>query len=208
MMALEQRVMALDQRDPIVMADTGPLIRLAAAGLLNGLRSTNRRVVIVDRVVAEVTGDPAKPYAQEIAQWIARNGDAIERPRTLVGLAIERLEAGPRDAEEQRLLRATARNSGEKAIREFLETWVPGTPGALVVYEDEDVPHILQTTRVPLVLMTTRRFARQLAEWGINVDAIAAIEEVAKQFNTRPSMLGSIDPEQSVDFRLMPKLDP
>ncbi len=185
-------MMTLDQRDPIVMADTGPLIRLAAAGLLDGLRSTNRRVVIVDRVVAEATGDPSKPFAKEIAEWIARNRDAIECPRTLVGLAIEHL----------------ARNSGEMAIREFLETWVPGTPGALVVYEDEDVPHILQTTRVPLMLMTTRRFARQLAEWGINVDATAAIEEVAKRFNTRPSMLGSIDPEQSVDFRLMPKLDP
>lgn len=199
--------MTLGERDPIVMADTGPLIRLAAGGLLDGLRATNRRVVIVDRVEAEATGDPTKPYAPEIANWIARHGDGIERPRTLVGLAIERLEAGPRSPEEDRLLKATARNSGEKAIREFLETWVPGTPGALVVYEDEDVPHILQTTRVPLMLMTTRRFARQLAEWGINVDAVAAIEEVARRYNTRPSYIGSIDPDESVDFRLMPRLD-
>jgi hypothetical protein len=203
-----QAMMTLDQRDPIVMADTGPLIRLAAAGLLDGLRSTNRRVVIVDRVVAEATADRTKPFADEIAQWIERNADGIERPRTLVGLAIERLQAGPRTPEEDRLLKATARNSGEAAIREFLETWVPGTPGALVIYEDEDVPHVLQTTRVALVLMTTRRFARQLVEWGINVDATAAIEEVAKRFNTRPSMIASIDPDESVDFRLMPKLDP
>jgi hypothetical protein len=189
------------------MADTGPLIRLAAAELLDGLRATNRRVVIVDRVEAEATRDPSKPFAKEIADWIARNADAIDRPRTLVGLAIERLETGARTAEEDRLLKATLRNSGERAIREFLETWVPGSPGALVVYEDEDVPHLLQTTRVPLVLMSTRRFARQLAAWGINVDAIAAMEDVAKRFNTRPSLLGSIDPDESEDFRLMPKVD-
>ena len=55
--------------------------------------------------------------------------------------------------------------------------------------------------------MTTRRFARQLVEWGINVDAVAAIENVAKTFNTRPSMIGEIDPEESVDFRQLPQLD-
>jgi hypothetical protein len=197
-------MMTLDQHDPIVMADTGPLIRLAAAGVLNGLRATNRRIVIVDRVVAEATGDLTKPYAREIAEWIERNSDAIERPRTLTGLAIEQLEAGPRNAEEQRLLKATIRNSGEKAIREFLETWVPGTPGALVVFED--MPFALQTTRVPLVLMTTRRFARQLADWGVNVDAVAA--EVAKRFNTRAALLGSVDPEESIDFRVLPQPDP
>ena len=59
--------MTLDERDPIVMADTGPLIRLAAAGLLDGLRATNRRVVIVDRVEAEATQDRSKPFANEIA---------------------------------------------------------------------------------------------------------------------------------------------
>jgi hypothetical protein len=199
--------MTLDERDPIVMADTGPLIRLAAAGLLDGLRATNRRIVIVDRVEAEATRDRSKPFANEIAEWIERNADAIERPRTVIGLGVEKLETDARTPEEQRLLKAALRNSGERAIRDFLENWLPGTPGAIVVYEDEDVPFALQTTRVPLMLMTTRRFARQLVEWGINVDAIAAIEEVAKTFTTRPSMSGIIDPEESADFRRMPQPD-
>jgi hypothetical protein len=197
----------LDERDPIVMADTGPLIRLAAAGLLDGLRATNRRVVIVDRVEVEATRDRSKPFANEIADWIARNADAIERPRTVVGAGIEKLESEPSTPEQQRLLKVAMRNSGEKAIRDFLEDWVPGTPGALVVYEDEDVPFTLQTTRVPLILMTTRRFARQLVEWGINVDAVAAIEEVAKTFNTKASFFGEIDPEESADFRRLPQPD-
>jgi len=199
--------MTLDERDPIVMADTGPLIRLAAAGLLDGLRATNRRVVIVDRVEAEATGDRTKPFAAEIAAWIERSADTIERPRTVIGAGIEKLESEPSTPEQQRLLKAALRDSGERAIRDFIETWAPNTSGALVVYEDEDVPKILQSSRVPIQLMTTRRFARQLAEWGINVDAVAAIEEVAKTFTTKPSMLGEIDPDLSADFRQLPKVD-
>jgi hypothetical protein len=199
--------MTLDERDPIVMADTGPLIRLAAAGLLDGLRATNRRVVIVDRVEVEATQDRSKPFAKEIADWIARNADAVERPRTVVGAGIEKLESEPSTPEQQRLLKAALRNSGEKAIRDLLEEWAPATHGALVVYEDEDVPFALQSTRVPIMLMTTRRFARQLVEWGINVDAVAAIEEVAKTFTTKPSMSGEIDPEESPDFRRLPQPD-
>jgi hypothetical protein len=197
--------MTLDERDPIVMADTGPLIRLAAAGLLDGLRATNRRVIIVDRVEAEATQDRSKPFANEIADWIVRNADAVERPRTVVGAGIEKLESEPSSPEQQRLLKAALRNSGEKAIRDFLEEWVPATSSALVVYEDEDVPHILQSTRVPIQLMTTRRFARQLVEWGINVDAVNAIEEVAKRFTTKPSIAGEIDPDKSPDFRQLPR---
>jgi hypothetical protein len=197
----------LDEHDPIVIADTGPLIRLAAAGLLDGQRATNRRVVIVDRVEAEATRDPSKPFAQEIAAWIARNGDTIERPRTVVGIGIEKLEESTRTPEEERLLKSALRNSAERAIRDFLEDWIPGTPGALVVFEDEDVPQTLQTTRVPLILMTTRRFARQLADWGVNVDAVAAMEDVAKTFKIKVSMFGEIDPDESIDFRRLPQRD-
>jgi hypothetical protein len=199
--------MTLDERDPIVMADTGPLIRLAAAGLLDALRATNRRVVIVDRVEAEATGDRTKPFAAEIAAWIDRNADTVERPRTVIGAGIEKLESEPSTPEQQRLLKAALRDSGERAIRDFIETWAPNSSGALVIYEDDDVPKILQSSRVPIQLMTTRRFARQLAEWGINVDAVAAIEEVAKTFTTKPSMLGEIDPDLSADFRQLPKMD-
>ena len=199
--------MTLDERDPIVMADTGPLIRLAAAGLLDGLRATNRCVMIVDRVEAEATGDRSKPFANEIAEWIAHNADAIERPRTVVGAGIEKLESEPSTPEQQCLLKAALRNSGERAVREFLEDWIPGTPGALVIFEDENVLQAIQTTRVPLILMTTRRFARQLADWGVNVDAVAALEDVARTFKIKISMFGEIDPDESIDFRRLPQPD-
>ena len=59
-------MMARDDRQPIIVADAGPLIRLAAAGLLDTLRGLNRQIVLVDRVEAEVIGDRSKPFADEI----------------------------------------------------------------------------------------------------------------------------------------------
>ena len=199
--------MTLDERDPIVMADTGPLIRLAAAGLLDGLRATNRRVVIVDRVEAEATQDRSKPFANEIAAWIETNSDAIDRPRTVIGAGIEKLKSEPPTPEQQHVLKTALRNSGEKATREFLEAWTPPTRSALVVFESGDVPFTLQRTCVPLVLMTTRRFARQIVEWGIDLNAAGAIEEVATRFSTRGPFFGRIDPEESPDLRRLPQLD-
>ena len=199
--------MTLDERDPIVMADTGPLIRLAAAGLLDGLRTTNRRVVIVDRVEAEATQDRSKPFAKEIAAWIERNADSIERTRTVIGLGIEKLQSDAHTSEGQQLLATSLPRSSERAMRDFLEDWLPGTPSALVVYEDGNVPFALQSTRVRLILMTTRRFARQLVEWGSTTDAVAAVEEIAKTFATKGSFLGEIDPDESADLRRLPQLD-
>jgi hypothetical protein len=43
-------MMTRDDRQPIIVADAGPLIRLAAARLLGTLRGLNRRIVLVDRV--------------------------------------------------------------------------------------------------------------------------------------------------------------
>jgi len=196
--------MTLDEGAPIAMADTGPLIRLAAAGLLDGLRAINRRVVIVDRVEAEATQDRSKPSAKEIAEWVEINSEVVDRPRTVIGAGIEKLESEPPTPEQQRLLNAALPNSGGKAMREFLEEWTPGTRNALVVFESGVVPFTLQATRVPLVLMTTRRFACQMVEWGINSDAVAAIEEVATRIKTRGSFLGEIDPEEAPDVRQVP----
>ncbi len=47
-------MMTRDDRQPIIVADAGPLIRLAAAGLLDTMRGLNRRIVLVDRIEEEV----------------------------------------------------------------------------------------------------------------------------------------------------------
>ena len=79
-------------RQPIIVADAGPLIRLAAAGLLDTLRGLNRRIVLVDRVEDEIIGDRSKPFAAEIAAWLAIMGDAILRVETVTGHGIAALK--------------------------------------------------------------------------------------------------------------------
>ena len=61
-------MIAPSDRRPTIVADAGPLIRLAAAGILDTLRGLNRRIVLVDRVEDEVVGDlrmPSQPLPPE-----------------------------------------------------------------------------------------------------------------------------------------------
>ena len=199
-------MIAPEDRQPIVVADAGPLIRLAAAGLLGSLRGLNRRIVLVDRVEDEVIGDKSKPYATEIATWIADMGDAVLRAQTVTGVGIASLWQRQRTAEEDRLLRSTLRNSGELALREFVETWRPTeVSSALVLYEDRKVASLFLDADFPLTLMTTRAFARTLVNWGVNADAVAALETIADEYDLKPALVGEIDPETPADQRALPQ---
>lgn len=198
--------MSPNDRQPIVVADAGPLIRLAAAGLLDTMRGLNRRIVIVDRVEDEVTGDRSKPYADEIAQWLDRMGPAILRIRTVVGAGIEALRAKRRSPEEDALLKGGLRNSGEYALLEFVDTWRPTeTASAIVVYEDKRVATIFIDVDYPLTLMTTRKFVEVIADWGVNVDAVAALERISTQYDLKPALLGVVDPDTPRDLRMLPQ---
>ncbi len=116
-------------RDPIVIADAGPLIRLAAAGLLDSMRLTNRRIVIVDRIEEEVCSDLSKPYAPEIQAWMMSMNGAIEHAETLEGIAIAALRERATTSEAQDKLKRALRNSAERAIREYIETDGPAGYG-------------------------------------------------------------------------------
>jgi hypothetical protein len=187
--------MTLDERSPVVVADAGPLIRLAAAGLLGSLRGLNRRIVLVDRVEDEVSADRTKPFAEEIAAWIEVMGPAIERVRTVEGYGIAALRERADTPEAASLLKRRLRDSGERAIREFVEGFEPDdTSAAIVLYEDRDAPALMAAARVPLTLMTTRRFARLVNDWGINVDAVAAIETLVGRYDLKPATLIEIEP--------------
>ena len=136
-------MIARDDRQPIIVADAGPLIRLAAAGLLDTLRGLNRRVVLVDRVEDEVIGDQTKPFAREIAAWIERSGDTLLRVQTITGEGIASLRARKRTPGEDALLKTALRDSGEFALREFVGHWRPTeSASALVIYEDAKVAAI------------------------------------------------------------------
>jgi hypothetical protein len=199
-------VIARNDRQPIIVADAGPLLRLAAAGLLETLRGLNRRIVIVDRVEEELTGDPEKPHAREIADWIAAMGDAVFHAPTVMGEGIRSLRARERSVEEDRLLKASLRNSGELALREFIDGWRPDEVGsAVVLYEDTRLPSLFMEVDYPVTLMTTRAFAQIISGWGINIDAAAALERVADRYDLKPALVGEIEPGTPVDLRRLPQ---
>lgn len=199
-------MMSPADRQPVIVADAGPLIRLAAAGLLDSLRGLNRRIVLVDRVIDEVCGDPSKPFAPEVADWIARMGDAIWPAVTAIGAGIDALRSRARNAEEDAALKSALRNSGELAVREFIDGWLPAHPGAaVVVYEDRKVASLFIEADYPLTLMTTRAFAEVIVAWGINLDAVAALEGVADSYDLKPALVAEIDPEVPADLRRLPQ---
>ncbi|MBX9876664.1 hypothetical protein [Bosea sp. (in: a-proteobacteria)] len=198
-------MMSPASREPIVIADAGPILRLAAAGLLPMLARLNRRIVLVDRVEDELVGDAAKPYAAEIAQWIAAEGEALLRVSTIIGEGIAALKGRARTPEEEARLKSGLRNSGELALREFVDLWRPDSlASAVVLYEDRKVPNLFLEVDYPVTLMTTRAFVRTVASWGINLDAPAALEAVAAIYDLKPAMIGEIDPQTPVDLRRLP----
>jgi hypothetical protein len=199
-------MIARDDRQPIIVADAGPLLRLAAAGLLDTVRGLNRRIVLVDRVEDELTGDPEKPFAREITAWIAAMGDAVLRASTVVGEGIRSLRARERTAAEDQTLKSALRNSGELALREFVDGWRPsGAASAVVLYEDKRLPSMFLDVDYPVTLMTTRAFARSIADWGINIDSVAALEKVADLYDLKPALIGEINPEMPPDLRQLPQ---
>ena len=198
-------MMSPASREPIVIADAGPILRLAAAGLLPMLARLNRRIVLVDRVEDELVGDAAKPYAREIAQWIAAEGEALLRVSTIIGEGIAALKGRTRTPEEDARLKSGLCNSGELALREFVDLWRPDSlASAVVLYEDRKVPNLFLEVDYPVTLMTTRAFVRTVASWGINLEAPAALEAVAAIYDLKPAMIGEIDPQTPVDLRRLP----
>lgn len=194
-------------REPIVIADAVPVLRLAAAGLLAMLSRLNRRIVLVDRVEDELVGDGTKPFATEILQWIESEGTALLRVPTVIGEGIRSLKARKRSPEEEARLKASLRNSGELALREFVDFWRPDeTSSAVVLYEDRKVPNLFLEVDYPVTLMTTRAFARTMASWGVNLDAPAALEAISDIYDLKPAMIGEIGPETPVDLRHLPAL--
>jgi hypothetical protein len=199
-------MMTRDDRQPIIVADAGPLIRLAAAGLLDTLRGLNRRVVLVDRVEDEVVGDQTKPFAPEIAAWIERSGDTLLRVQTITGEGIASLRARTRTSTEDALLKTALRDSGELALREFVGHWRPTeSASALVIYEDAKVAAIFLDSDFSVTLMTTLAFAETVAEWGVNADAVAALKGISERYNLKPALVGTYEADTPPDMRMLPQ---
>ena len=77
-------------RPTVIVRDTAPLIHLAAGGVLHVLTGMGR-VVVPDVIELEATGDLAKPFAREIADWLERG----RQPGTNQPVEVAESEFGP-----------------------------------------------------------------------------------------------------------------
>jgi hypothetical protein len=73
-----------------------------------------------------------------------------------------------------------------------------------VIYEDRKVASLFLEADYPVTLMTTRAFAEMTARWGINLDAVAALERIASQYDLKPALVADINPDTPVDLRPEP----
>jgi hypothetical protein len=161
-------------RSFVVVPDVSPLIHLAAAGALDLLHAFGT-VVVTDVVAFEASGDPAKPWAREIAEWVGGR-----KPVRIATTEIGEAYALARRADP----RFRLRNAGENAIRDWLVEALPDLGGpALVVYEDRRVPNLIARAELgeKVVLATTRTLLIFAQERGLIVSA----EELWRAILTR-----------------------
>ena len=154
----------VDLRPTVVLADSSPLIHLAAIDRLDLLAAMGR-VVVVDVVRLETCFDLTKPYAPEISAWLKANADKIDLVDTDMGELYElALQQG----------RKPPRNSGERAIVDWLAENILHAGGpALVIYENGKVPNMLRREGLPedVVVMTSHYFLRLAQHRGLVPDA-------------------------------------
>lgn len=152
----------------VVIADAGPLLRLAAAGLLDTMRPSNRQIVIVDMVEYEACHrHPDKPLAREILAWIERSGTAVRRVETTEGIAYAALLKREKTPENMAKLKRLQRDGSERAVRDYVEELAPSDVRSVqVVYDDPNVQTLLLASKVPVELVATERFLHTLAGRG------------------------------------------
>lgn len=152
----------------MVIADAGALLRLAAAGLLDAMRLSNRQIMIVDMVEVEACHrHPDKPFAREILGWIGRSGDAVRRVETTEGIAYAALLARDRTPENVAKLKRLQRDGGERAVRDYVEELAPSdVRSVLVVCEDPNVQSLLQASKVLVQSVTIKLLLDAMAGQG------------------------------------------
>ncbi len=130
--------------------------------------------MVMDIVAYEASDDATKPWAREVAAWLAKGQEAggnqpVEVVKTEIG-------------EAYRLARQTnpeftMQNAGENAIRDWLVDTLPEIGGpALVVYEDKKMPRLIARENLAevVVVATTRAVLAFAEERGL----IESAEEI------------------------------
>jgi len=154
--------MKIEITPAIVVPDMSPLIHLAAAEQLPLLHEFGR-VMVMDIVAYEASGDLERPWARDVAAWLAKG----QEPGSNQPVEVVKTEIG----EAYRLARQTdpgfkLQDAGERAIRDWLVDTLPEVGGpALVIYEDKKVPRLIQREQLSdIVVVATTRAVLAFAE--------------------------------------------
>lgn len=151
----------------ILVADTTPLIHLAAIGELHLLNDMAEIVVVVDLVQYEAVADLTKSYAKEIDEWI----QAGLRPGSNAPVRVEKTDTG--ETFKKALLADPEHRmagGGETAIIEWLAENIEGSDEkTIVIYENGKVPRKIdhQNLDADVLVATTRAFLRIAQEFGL-----------------------------------------
>lgn len=152
----------------VVLADTSPLIHLAAVDKLNLLFEFGK-VVIADVVELEAAFDLNKPFAREIREWIDVHGESGDGR-----IKIGNTELGPLYELALKTGVDRPKNAGERAIVDWLADNIVHAGGpALVIYENGKIPNMLRREGLPedVVVVTSHYFLRLAQELKLIADA-------------------------------------
>lgn len=164
----------------VVIPDMSPLIHLAAAGKLSLLQEFGR-VVVMDIVAYEASDDVTKPWALEVAAWLAKGQETgSNQPVEIVKTEIGEAYRLARQADPNFKLQ----DAGERAIRDWLVDTLPEVGGpALVIYEDKKMPKLIQREHFDevVVVATTRAVLAFAEERGLITSAEDIWNDIVKR---------------------------
>ena len=162
----------------LIVADTPPLITLAAAQSLDYLLYPGLSVIIPDAVFYEATSQIDKLGAQAIIDWQRTNHSSVQ---------IEPTEALKNELE--RLARQGGRlerDLGERAAIEIIRNYpLAELERAILLSDDRDVDRIVVVDPQKIILLTTWDYLRQL-EAARRIQSADAVFEAARARGRNP----------------------
>jgi hypothetical protein len=162
----------------LIVADTPPLITLAAAQSLDYLLYPGISVIIPDAVFYEATSQIDKLGAQAIIDWQRTNRASVQ---------IEPTEALKNEL--QRLARQGGRmerDLGERAAIEIIRNFpLAEAERAILLSDDRDVDRIVVIDPQKIILLTTWDYLRQL-EAARRIQSADAVFEAARARGRNP----------------------
>jgi hypothetical protein len=162
----------------LIVADTPPLITLAAAQSLDYLLYPGLSVIIPDAVFYEATSQIDKLGAQAIIDWQRANHASVQ---------IEPTEALKNEL--QRLARQGGRmerDLGERAAIEIIRSYpLAEAERAILLSDDRDVDRIVVVDPQKIILLTTWDYLRQL-EAARRIQSADAVFEAARARGRNP----------------------